>query len=115
MCAKNVTDEYVDFLCMENREIAPVSLFVSLNSVNPETFTPDTEGGLEYNVDGNCRESFKNRERIGEKLYRCTYKNGSGAKAVFSEGGLRRLARRLCKRNGLVKRYRDIGNGGKNR
>lgn len=87
VCAKTVTDEYVDFLCMENREIAPSSLFVSLNSVNPETFTPGTEGGLEYNVDGNCRESFKNRERIGEKLYRCTYKNGSGAKAVFSEGG----------------------------
>ena len=77
----------ITFFYMENREIAPASLFVSLNSVNPETFTPGTEGGLEYNVDGNCRESFKNRERIGEKLYRCTYKNGSGGKTVFSEGG----------------------------
>ncbi len=84
--AEKVTEEYVEFFCMENREISDTSLFVSLNAVNPETYTPGVEDGREYNIDGNQRESFSKREYIGKQRCRCWYKRGNSGKNIFAEG-----------------------------
>lgn len=80
---ENVTVEYVDLRCMEEREIPEKSLFVTLNAVNPQTFTPGVEGGREYNIDGNQSESFLKRERISERLYRCWFKEGKAGEKIF--------------------------------
>lgn len=85
--AECITAEYADFRCMEDRDIPDRALFVSLNAVNPVTFTPGVEGGLEYNVDGNQCESFQRRERIGEKRYRCYFKPEKPGIGILREGG----------------------------
>lgn len=86
VCAEAVTEDYVDLRTADGGEIADSSLFITLNAVNPETFTPGVEDGGEYNVSGNQRESFAARERLKKGLYRCYYKRGASGRTVFHEG-----------------------------
>lgn len=66
------TEDFVDFRYMEDRNLPDTSLFITLNQVNNETFTPGVENGTEYiGPKRFSEEPFLKREKIEDKLYRC--------------------------------------------
>ena len=92
-------DTYVDFECMEDREIPETSVFITTNAVNDKTFTPGVEGGREYNINGNSAETFLKREKIGEKTYRC-YQDIKNLSPLFFNPGTYHLIRHFMYNGG---------------
>lgn len=81
------TPEFVDLEYMEERPLPDTSLFITLNQVNPETFTPGVEDGTEYiGPKRFSEEPFTKREKISEKVYRCHLDPTTLNDRYFKEG-----------------------------
>ena len=62
---------YIDFEYLQEGELDLAQNWVTTNALDPATWTPGCEDGVEYGVYKNNAETFDKKVRLTPKLYRC--------------------------------------------